>query len=152
MKVTFVNSKKLILIAYKVILPIILAILLFVVSLAVPRPRFLGSDFLDFMSRIVLWLWLSIGYRSLPTLHDNDWKRKDRLRIDFNSDLEARIIYFAIGIGFCLMIYIFSSWTIETFIPVLIALRIPLAIVNSLLYFIPYTYKYHAFKSAQDQL
>ncbi len=151
MKAFLRDSRKVVLIVYKVILPLVMAVFLFLFSSSIPRPKFLGSDFTDFLARILLWIWFFIGYWRLPTLYDNIANQKFRLRIEFSSKLLAKIYYFSNAIGFSLMMFLFTWWTIEYFVPLIKSFSIIIGILNGLFFAIPQIFKYDEFKSIVNQ-
>ena len=137
---------KIVLIFYKVVLPIMMVIFLLGVSSLVERPIFMGSKILDMTTRILLCLWFCIGYIRLPNLtkvfrvYPNiEWKKSD-------VSSRERILYFifsiTIGIGTTLV----TKWLINEFLPIFADISLISSIVNGVIFALPLSMQYEVFK------
>jgi hypothetical protein len=137
---------RLIVVFYKFVMPFITILSLMGISQITQRPKFLGSEFIDFVTRVLLSLWFCFSYVRLPHLRQHyrfypniEWSKSD-------IHPSARLVYIGIGSAFGVFITIITSWVIRAFIPILSDYSLVLAILNGLIYAIPMALQYEVFK------
>jgi len=130
---------------YAVILPILVIALFLGIASINSRPKLLGSSVFDFIIRSLLTGWFCVLYIKLSRFSSfSFYPNKRWSKVDV-SELEK---FYLIGMIFIFSIAcgILTYWVIEWFLPNISILALGIAIVNSILIFLPMGTQYWVLK------
>jgi hypothetical protein len=94
-----------------------MAICLFVLPVATPRPKFMNSEFVDVLARCILWLNFVFAYWSVFTALKGQINGIGRNFLEMEKDISScmQIAMSAIGLGFG--IWLLTHWALLIFVP-----------------------------------
>lgn len=139
-----VMTSKAVKIIYGIIFPVTVVSLLLGVATFNNRPRFLGSTGADIIIRIMLVVWFCGLYirlsrfTSFSFFTNKKWSKSDMGR--------EKYIYIVIILLFCIGIGLITWWVTQWFLPNFSSLKILLAILNSIIVFLPMVSQYWLLK------
>lgn len=129
-------------ILFKVIMPAMTAILLFIFSTFVARPYFGKSQNVDLLARVFLWFLFTIIYWSIPIGYER--RKKSPINIlGFQKTRAVLATFIAGAFGAGGSLWLLTFWVINAFIPLLADYKNLLGFGNGLLYAIFVFYQYY---------
>lgn len=138
--------EKITVILFKVIMPAVTAILLFVFSTFVARPYFGKSQNVDLLARVFLWFLFTLIYWSIPIGYER--RKKSPINIlSFHKTRAVLATFLASAIGAGGSFWFLTFWVINTFIPLFADYKNLLGFGNGLLYAIFVFYQYYMLPS-----
>lgn len=120
---------------YKYFFSLLMAICLFVLPMATPRPKFMDSGFVDVLVRCIFWFNFVVAYWSLSTALTSQINGSGRYFLEMEMNASSFVLMAVSAIGLGLGIGVVTCWSLLIFVPWLVEeIAYLIAILNGLIY------------------